>query len=446
MQSFTLKKLATIAGLVVVLLITLEMVSGVVSERTSYRNSARHTISQSWTGAQKVIGPILVVPYKETISTTSWDSQLKKEIILSKEISKRFYFMPEQLDIDAAVQTERRYRGMYAVPVYTAKMQFQGKFNNQALREKLAANDAINSYGQPYLALFIEDIRGIPVRPEIQWQQKSYHFKSGSGLDRTGNGMHVMLPKLQATQPEQYVFDFSVNLRGMETLAFAATGISSIVKLKSNWPHPGFIGRYLPENRQINQHGFEAAWRVSSFSSGIKNNLEQCKNGQCQHLLSNTFGVTMTQPVDIYLQSERAIKYGVLFITLTFTAIVIFEVLKKLQIHPVQYLLVGLALVIFYLLLVSLSEHFAFFWSYFTAAAACSALLGYYLSGVLHSIKQGFIFSVMILILYGILYVILSAEDFALLMGCLLLFAVLTLLMVVTRKVDWYALDQPKSI
>ncbi len=252
--------------------------------------------------------------------------------------------------------------------------------------------------------------------------------------------MQAMLPPIDVNAPNDYTFSFALTLRGMQTLSFAPVGLNTSVSVSSKWPHPRFIRRYLPERREISAAGFAAAWRVSSFSSAVKQQLQQCKNGQCAALLSNTFGVSLLEPVDIYQQAERSIKYGILFIGLTFVAIIIVEIVKRLQIHPVQYLLVGLALAVFYLLLVSLSEHIVFHWAYLIASIACTGLICFYLCGVMDSIKQGVFFSMLIALLYGILFVILRAEDFALLMGSLLLFAALAALMLITRQIDWYEL------
>ncbi len=441
MQNFTIKKAGIIFGLVVLLLIALEMISGIISERTSYRNQARFSIARSWTGEQKIIGPILIVPYIQTVKSTSWNKETKEEVIHTRQVHRKIFLMPEELEINSHADTEVRYRGMYQVPVYTAQLQFQGRFSNKPLVSRFKENNNIVSIGQPYLSVFITDIRGIPSRPDLIWSQEETTFKSGSHVNGAPKGMHAVLPELETGSEKNYPFSFDLTLRGMENLAFAPLGMNTLVAVESDWPHPSFTGNYLPEQHHESAAGFNAAWRVSSFSSDARHQLEKCKKDNCSELLMNTFGVSMIQPVDIYQQSERSVKYGILFISLTFVAIIVFEIIKKLSIHPIQYLLVGLALAIFYLLLISLSEHIAFHWAYLVATSACTILLCFYLTGVMQSFKQGLFFSVLIAALYGILFVILRAEDFALLMGCMLLFAALALCMIVTRHIDWYQLS-----
>lgn len=441
MQNFTIQKAGIIFGLIVLLLIALEMISGIISERTSYRNEARFNIARSWTGEQKIIGPVLAIPYKETVKTTSWNKETKEEVIHTRQVQRKIFVMPEDLEINSNANTETRSRGMYQVPVYTAQLKFQGQFSNKPLLSKLKDNKNIVSIGQPYLSVFITDIRGIPSRPTLIWNQEETTFISGSHVNGAPRGMHAVLPDLETGSEKKYPFSFDLTLRGMENLSFAPLGMNTLVTLESDWPHPSFTGSYLPEQHHESATGFNAAWRVSSFSSDIKHHLEKCKKEKCNELLANTFGVALIQPVDIYHQSERSVKYGILFISLTFVAIIVFEIIKKLNIHPIQYLLVGLALAIFYLLLVSLSEHIAFHWAYLIATVACTVLLCFYLTGVMRSFKQGLFFSLLIATLYGILFVILRAEDFALLMGCLLLFSALALCMFITRHIDWYEIS-----
>ena len=440
MQNFTIKKAGIIFGLVILLIIALEMISGIISERTTYRNEAKLSIARSWTGGQQIIGPILIIPYQEMVKSTTWNKETKEEVIHTRQVHRKIFLMPEDLEINSSANTEMRSRGMYKVPVYTALLNFKGQFSNKPLLSSLKENKNIVGIGKPYLSVIITDIRGIPSRPALIWNQEETRFLSGSHVNGAPRGMHAVLPAVNTDSEKNYPFTFALTLRGMENLSFAPLGMNTSVSLQSDWPHPSFTGGYLPEKHDESAVGFNAAWRVSSFSSDIKHHLEKCKKEKCNELLANTFGVALIQPVDIYQQSERSVKYGILFISLTFVAIIVFEIIKKLNIHPIQYLLVGLALAIFYLLLVSLSEHIAFHWAYLIATAASTALLCFYLTGVMRSFKQGLFFSFLITILYGILFVILRAEDFALLMGCLLLFAALALCMIITRHIDWYDL------
>lgn len=441
MKNILVKKAAVILGLIVILMIALSMTSDVINERSRFKQDAKLNIAKSWTGQQKFVGPILVVPYKEKYSRSVWDEKLKKNVVVTSSVHRKYYISPEQLNIAGKAETQMRKRGMYKVPVYSSALEVSGRFNNQEILDKINKENTVVSWGKPYISVYINDSRGIPSRPEVTWQEKQIKFTSGSNLVGLEQGMHAVLPILDSQKKKDYIFSFSLQLRGMESLSFAPVGMNTEVYLSSNWPHPSFIGAYLPEQRDVSSDGFRASWRVSSFSSNISQQLKNCALKNCTDLLKNSFGVSLLQVVDVYQQSERSIKYGILFISLTFIAFWVFEIIRKLPIHPVQYLLVGFSLSIFYLLLISLSEHIAFGWAYFVAAVACTALLGFYLAGVLRSLSASVFFTVIIALLYAVLYVIISLENTALLMGSGLLFLSLTILMTITRNIDWYRIS-----
>ena len=211
--------------------------------------------------------------------------------------------------------------------------------------------------------------------------------------------------------------------------------------MPSAWPHPSFTGRILPDaGTRISREGFAAQWRTSHFATNLSQLHQRCvQSRQCDAFNQHSLAVSFVQPVDLYQTVERSVKYGFLFIGLTFAAFFLFEVLKRLAIHPVQYALVGLALAIFFLLLISLAEHLGFAAAYAIAAASCVTLIGYYVAHVLKSTRRGTLFGLALSALYGLLYVLLRVEDHALLMGSLLVFACVASVMVATRRVDWYA-------
>jgi len=248
------------------------------------------------------------------------------------------------------------------------------------------------------------------------------------------------LPELATDKAANVMFDFNLKLRGMKAMSFSLLSENTQVQLVANWANPSFIGELLPEKREIADQGFTAEWRASSFSYNVAGALEQCRKGECDGLLSRAVGFELIQPVDVYQQSERSVKYAELFIILTFMALVLFELLKKLPIHPIQYTLVGMALLVFYLLLISLSEHILFLYAYSIGAVASIALLTFYFGAILHSYKLGLLLGAALTVLYSVLYVILQSEDNALLMGSVLLFLMLAGLMTATRHFDWHAL------
>jgi inner membrane protein len=228
----------------------------------------------------------------------------------------------------------------------------------------------------------------------------------------------------------------------MRSLAFVPIGKTNVVQLRAAWPHPNFGGRFLPQTKQSDEHGFSARWEVSHLAS---RNSDLLQRGLKDPSSLETFDVSFIEPVNIYQQAERAVKYGVLFIALTFAAFFLFEILKDLRIHPLQYGLVGLALAVFFLLLVSLSEHVTFLYAYLAASVSCVLLIGYYLSHVLGGWRRGAAFAVKLALLYGVLYGLLLSEDNALMLGSLLLFVALAAIMVLTRRIDWYRLGTSKK-
>ncbi|EIJ34505.1 cell envelope integrity protein CreD [Thiothrix nivea] len=443
-QRFYLK-LTIIAALILLLLIPQAFMLGLVGERASWREQAYQSIGQSWPGAQTLAGPVLAVPYQRTYNSkeTVKDKGGKEREVLREVTDKDIlYLLPSQLNIRSKLQSSLRYRGIYEVPVYASGLQVTGEFNTQPLLDLLADNKGKQiRWETPQLSVMVRDQRGIASPPALQWIGAEQAFKPGNNLPGNASaGMHAKLPTIDLTQANRLPFAFDLELRGMRAMNFALLAENSNVQLSSNWPHPSFSGELLPETREVSDAGFNAHWRASSFSYNVSGALEQCRQGECAGLLERAVGFDLIQPVDVYQQSERSIKYAALFIILTFVVLILFELLKKLRVHPVQYTLVGMALLVFYLLLISLSEHVDFLRAYTVAALASTGLLTLYFGAILHSRKLGLLLGAGLAGLYALLYVILQAEENALLMGSVLIFAVLAVLMLATRHFDWYAL------
>lgn len=438
-------KLGVIFGLILLLLIPRAYIGGVVYERQGWRQKAYDSIGQSWPGAQTLAGPVLALPYVLTYHTKEKiiDSQRnEKEIVKEARLSDTLYLIPEQLRIASQLKSSERYRGIYQVPVYASQVEVSGKFNTQPILELLARNkDNAIRFEKPQLSVLVWDQRGVVSPSALSWGLTEVPFKPGGNLPKASAGMHAVLPDLKLDQETRSLpFAFKLELRGMRAINFALLAEDSEISLKANWPHPRFTGQLLPEERQIGKDGFSAVWRASSFSYNVSEALDACRKGNCQVLLGSAVGFDLLKPIDVYQESERSIKYAELFIVLIFIVLILFELLKKLRLHPVQYALVGTALLMFYLLLIALSEHIRFFYAYGIGAFACTALLTCYFGAILHSRSFGLLLGLGLSVLYGVLYVILQAEDYAMLMGSLLLFGVLAGLMLVTRHLDWYLL------
>lgn len=433
-------KLGTIALLVVMLLIPLVMIGGLIDERQVLRDSVVEDIAQSASRAQQISGPLLVVPYSKYERV--WKIQDGKSFQTAEVTRSYLVFLPERFVLDGTASTELRSRGIYQARLFHAQNRISGQF-------KVPANWGITSdlddyrFDKPFIAVGISDIRGIQNGLQLQLDGRTLDFAAGSRLDWLGGGVHAVIDNLDSKAEMRLDYAFDLDLQGTGQLHVLPVGRSSSVTLAANWPHPSFIGNYLPTSREIDATGFKATWQTSFFSTNLEETLSRCTSQQnCEGFASRAFGVSFVDPVDQYLKSERAIKYALLFIALTFAGFFLFEVLRNLSVHPIQYALVGAALALFYLLLLSLSEHIGFGLAYLLSAGGCVLLIGFYLCHVLHSRVRGFGFAGGLAVLYVLLYGLLSAEDYALLMGALLLFALLGVFMVLTRRLDWYRAGQ----
>lgn len=439
-------KFAAIALLMVFLLIPQGMILSLVEERTSWREQAYQSIEQSWPGEQTFAGPILAIPYKLTYNrkeTVKDANGQERETLREETLGDTLYLMPKRLGISSQLDSSLRYRGIYGVPIYHSKLQVTGEFNNQELLDLLAANhDKQFQWEKPYLAVMVGDQRGIAAPPRMKWLDEEIALQPGSRLPGSDAvaGMHAKLPDIGTASLLNLPFTFDLELNGMRAMHFALLSEDTDVTLQSNWASPSFTGELLPSKREVAHNGFSAQWKASSFSFNVSGAMEKCRKGECSALLQRAVGFSLLQPVDVYQQAERSVKYALLFIVLTFGVLVLFELLKRLPIHPVQYTLVGFALLVFYLLLVSLSEHLAFIAAYSLAGLASTGLLTLYFGSILHSRKLGLLLGSGLAGLYALLYLILQAEENALLMGSLLIFVALAVLMLATRHFDWYAL------
>ncbi|WP_336356697.1 cell envelope integrity protein CreD [Pseudomonas granadensis] len=440
-------KLGAIALLILLLLIPLLMIDGVIDERQQLRDGVLDDIARSSSYSQQLSGPVMVVPYRKVVRTWKTNEKTNQRYEEVGEERGRLYFLPERFELDGQVETELRKRGIYEARLFHADNRINGHFTVPA-QLGIKENFTDYQFDAPFLAVGISDIRGIENALKLEVDGQRLDFVPGSEVGWIGEGVHVTLPALDTGKVTQLSFAFDLRLQGTGSLKVLPVGKTSSVSLKANWPHPSFVGNFLPAKREINDEGFSADWQTSFFSTNLQEAMDRCIVGDCDGLNGRSFGVSFIDPVDQYLKSDRAIKYALLFIVLTFAGFFLFEVLKSLAVHPVQYALVGVALAFFYLLLLSLSEHIGFALAYLLSASGCVLLIGFYVCHVLRSVRHGLSFSAGLAALYGLLYGLLSAEDYALLMGSLLLFGLLGVFMVLTRRLDWYALAQkpPKPL
>ena len=427
MHKIILQKGFTISALAFVILIALYMVSGVIDDRQKYRDEAVQSIEGSYAGPQILIGPVLVRPYTQTIETAEAnDKGIKKTSVRKEELTATSF--PRELNVYGAMLPSERRHGLYKVEVYELQGQLKGHFD---VVDPQTEGTVV--WGEPYLALSVTDARGIVGRPKVLVNGAEETMLQGAPAT-TGWQPNLRVP-LQGMSALKGTVDFAVdlNLAGTETLSIAPVGDTNSLEIRSDWRSPLFGGQFLPRTRDVANTGFHAVWEVSSLASGT-----QVQLGANPVKAIDLVSVSLTTLLDPYSLSNRAVKYGILFVVLTFGGFFIFELMKQLPMHPIQYLLVGFGLAIFFLLLLSFSEHMAFGSAYLIASTGCIGLLSFYLSFVLRSTARGVGFGAMLTSFYAAIYGLLISEDNALILGSLMLFFLLAAVMVLTRKVDWY--------
>jgi inner membrane protein len=453
MQKALLFKLLIVAALMAIIGIPLSMIQATISERMAFRDEAVRSIATDSVREQTVVGPVLVIPYTDAFEEREdvSDDKEKKVKVTKHLVQRRALVFPNDLQIKGNMDTDRRYRGIHKVLVYSGQYAIAGDFVLPKLSELARAKpESRLETGRPFIALAIDDVRGIRNIPKIVWGGKTFEFEQGSGLTAFRNGVHAKLDGVDLGNAASVKFAFDLGLDGIERQHFSPVGKNNQVTLASKWPHPQFGGRFLPspKTRQVDQNGFTATWNISALASNAQQQLIQLESSQAaptegmQPDRVDRFNVGFIEPINVYSQADRAVKYGLLFVALTFAAFFLFEILKRLPIHPVQYALVGMSLALFFLLLVSLSEHIEFVYAYLIASSGCVVLIAFYLNHVLRDWRRGLGFGCALTLLYGALYGLLRSENNALVMGSILLFAILAATMVGTRKVDWYQIGR----
>ncbi|MDD2345301.1 MAG: cell envelope integrity protein CreD [Bacteroidales bacterium] len=411
-------KLAIIGVLILLLLIPQGMIKSLIRERISYRNEVIHDICSKWAYSQYINGPILTIPFKQ--------ADPAKPLTY---ITKNAHFLPEKLFIDGKIEPEIRYRGIYKVVVYNSKLQIKGNFAKPDIQQ-LNLNTEDILWDEAYISLGINDMRGIKKKINILWDNQSVEMQPGiPSVDVINSGVSAKIPI-----PENNIsFDVFIDLNGSEMLSFTPVGKETIVKISSPWNSPSFDGSFLPDNRNITADGFTADWNVLN----LNRNYPQQWIGSNNSTESSQFGVKLLFPVDQYLKTERSAKYAIMFIFLTFTLIFFFERFQKRRIHFIQYFFIGAALIIFYSLLLSLSEHIPFTWAYLVSATAVISLILSYTYSMIKSVKSTAILGISLVSIYLFLYTTLQIEDYSLLIGSIGVFAVLAILMFFSRKIEW---------
>lgn len=425
-NSVTLK-LASITILVLILLIPTSMIQSIISEREYLQERTVREVSSKWANEQYLSGPILTIPVEFV--------QVKeKETIKHVRYA---HFLPEQLAFNGVINPESLRRGIYEVVVYKSDLRVSGQFS---ISDQLDAQEYHRIlWEDAFLTFGISDLRGIEEQIEIDWNGVLLTVEPGSKINGVINsGITVKLPAVKPDSVEKASFQFDLKLQGSSNMSFMPLGSETSVQLESKWPAPSFDGAFLPDERELDENGFTASWRVLELNRNYPQHWFGDQYGS--EIGQSRFGVNLLLPLDDYQKTMRSAKYAIMTIALTFLVFFLVEVMTRRKIHPFQYTLVGLALSLFYVLLLSISEHLNFNTAYLYASLAVMAMVGLYSVGVFKETKYSLMLLLVLGGVYGFLFVILQLADYALLMGSIGLTIILGLTMYFTRNIDWYTI------
>jgi inner membrane protein len=424
-------RLFVVGFLALLVQIPIVMIGGLVIERQNRRQEAVTEVSSKWGNTQTISGPALVVPY-----TYRWTEEEAGGRQVTRTEPRNAVFLPERLQVRGSIDTETRYRGIFSVPVYTLAVTVEGEFARPRFAD-LGIEPAAVAWDRAELALGVSDARAIQEETAVAWNGAQVPFLPGTGLftDST-TGIHAVVGVAEGT--ERFTFSLPLALKGSLGLYLTPFGRTTVVDLKSNYGSPSFQGNWLPTERHVAAGSFEATWSIPFLGR----NYPQAWKGETSMsdaIAESRFGVDLVTPVDHYRMAARSVKYAGLFVLLTFATVWLIEVLARVRVHPIQYLMLGAALCLFYLLELSLAEHLPFPAAYALASVAVIGMATGYASVILHRLSRSLVIGVGVALLYLYLYVLLMNEDYALLIGSIGLFVILAAIMYVTRRVDWYS-------
>ncbi|GAA4100692.1 cell envelope integrity protein CreD [Mucilaginibacter panaciglaebae] len=427
-------KLVFIGMLTLVLLIPSAMIGNLIHERAARRDEVISNISYNFAGKQLIKGPVLVIPYKDQIEVA--DVNGKPAL---KQVERKLFLLPDQLSIKAELKTDVIHKGMFSAVVYKTQVRMSGNFAKTDLNALgIDAKQLLTD--KAFVTFSVSDLKGLKTNPSLTLGSQTFAAAPSAGnVSAFTNGLQAAATNAGEIVGNSLSFTCSLELNGTDGLSFLQLGKTTDVELSGNWGTPNFDGRFLPDARQVKDKAFNARWHVLYYNSpfpqqwtdsaSVLNNVSKQQNA--------TFGVNLRMPVDDYQETTRANKYAVLIIVLTFVSLFLTELIGKRKIHSFNYVLIGAAMIIFYTLLLSLSEQMGFNWAYIVAALAIVGLITAFVSSLLKNKLKSFSFAGILSVFYGFIYVIIQLEDFALLAGSIALFVIVAVLMYFSRKINW---------
>jgi len=424
-------KLGVIAILILALLIPSAWIQNLVAEREGLQYRTATEATNSWSGGQLVQGPVLIIPYKKLVTETDANNKVS-----TKEEIETLYVLPQDLHIKANVVTQPYDRGVYRTTVYASKIALQGNFNFPNLKA-LNIDPAMLIYDKARLVFGLTDIKGLTNNPSVKIGSNNYTAEPAAedlNLFQNGLQVHFDLPKDQG-----FTFNYHLDLKGSDELKFLHTGKITDVEVTSNWAHPTFNGSFLPDNKKVDDKGFNAHWHMIYYNRPFPQQWVNTESvfTNAKKMTDATFSIGLQAPIDEYRKIMRTTKYSTLIILLTFVSLLLTELIKKQRIHLFNYTLIGAAMIVYYTLLLSFSEQIGFNWAYLVSSTATIGLISWFMASLLNNRNAAIMFAGILSMFYGFIFVIIQLEELSLLVGSIALFAVVAALMYFSRKINW---------
>lgn len=423
--------------IIALLLVPVESVKNVIKERNLRQIEAQNEISSKWGKEQIVSSIILTVPY--SIYTKVYTNKEKTEFEIKKE-NHLAHFLPQELDINGEIKSELKHRGIFNAVVYNSDLKISGSFNQPDFSEwSVGLNEErVIKWHQAFVSLGISDLSAVQEEINLVWNEQKLPFEpintTMQPYIENSNLSSPVFVNADDTTSNTYNFSFDLKFNGSNSLDFIPLGKTTTVAINSDWKDPKFDGTFLPDTHKVTNKGFDANWKILQ----INRTLPQKYIDNVRNINSSAFGIKLIVPVDEYLKSMRAVKYAILLISLTFLSFFFIQILRKVQMHPLQYLLIGFALSLFYILLVSISEHLSFDLAYLISAFSTILLVSIYVKKIFKSKNLWLVISSVLSILYVFIFTIIQLQEYSLLMGSIGLFITLAIIMYLSRNIDWY--------
>ena len=439
MKTSIIVKISLIGILILIMLIPFSMIKKLIEERKNRKNTVIEEISSKWANQQVVNGPIITIPF-DVYKIVKYESDKEIKEKIEKE-TRYAYFLPEEVNINGNIESKVLKRGIYSAVLYSSELSLDGYFLKPDFSDWNVLDKDIH-WNNASLIIGFTDMRGIKNNIQLKFNDKDYSFEPG--INNKKYFPQGVSAKIEFNKDigQKYLYNIKLDLKGSKNLEFIPLGKVTNVGLSSEWKTPSFCGEFLPEEREISDKGFNAKWKIFHYNREFP----QKWFGDDWYLFKSRFGVELFTSVDEYQKTTRSSKYSILFIFLTFlTFFIFYELLNKKIIHPIQYLFVGFSLCIFYLLLLSISEHIIFNFAYLIVSIMTITIVSIYSYFISRIKSLTVIMFIMLSGLYSFLFIILQVEDYSLLFGSIGLFVILATDMIITRKIDWYNFSLKKN-